>query len=193
MSGTYSELQESIAMTSLIRFARAGKARILARCCLSLALCMSVIPQAASADYWLSGSSEEYIPRSCFVGDVVRAVFCSGRYCDNTQLLCAQTNYPSSQLRNRTWQNFISDEGGTADCGRGYITGIAAKGRYGDNITIECSEYRGHSRAVCQWTPYVSEEQGRLDFTANRYATAMQCKGSNCDNKRFLECGYFTP
>lgn len=152
-------------------------------------LLMLAQPLTAYADYWTGPSSEEYIPRTCNVGDLTRGAYCKGSYCDNTYLLCKDTNLTG--LQNRVWQSFVSEEGNNVrDCGTGFITGIAAKGKYGDNISIECSYYSGRTPRNCTWTTSVSEEQGGLYFFNGKVARAVQCTGSYCDNKRFLVCNY---
>ncbi len=148
---------------------------------------MLVLPLSANADYWVGGVSEETTPRTCNVGDLAIRAFCSGSNCDNTWLRCSETNVPN--LSNRVWQSFVSEEGNNIrDCGNGYITGLAAKGRFGDNISIECSYFSGRTPRNCSWTTRVSEEQGELVFPNGRFAKAIQCTGGFCDNKRFLVC-----
>ena len=147
------------------------------------------LPISASADYWRGHVSEETIPATCNVGDLTVGAYCSGSNCDNTWLLCRDTNLPN--LTNRVWQSYVSEEGNNVRyCGgNGFITGLAAKGRYGDNISIECSTYSGRApvSGSCHWTASLSEEQGFRSFNG-QFATAVQCTGGYCDNKRFLVC-----
>ena len=149
---------------------------------------LMALPFSANADYWRGPVSEEYIPKTCDVGDLPVMAYCSGGYCDNTWLKCRNTNL--SHLTNRVWQSFVSEEGNNVRyCGNGFITGLAAKGAYGDNISVECSyfKYRKPNLNTCYWTASVSEEQGYRDFYG-KFPIAMQCTGGYCDNKRFKVC-----
>lgn len=148
------------------------------------------LPLTAQADYWRGPVSEEYTPKTCDIGDTVTKTRCAGSYCDNNYLYCHDSNY--SGIYKREWKNYISEEAGqnVRTCGDGIITGLAAKGKYSDYISVECSYYTNHHTSNCSWTPYVSEEQGTLNYPNNKYATAVQCAGSYCDKERFYVCNY---
>ena len=145
--------------------------------------------------------SEETPPKTCGAR-LLSGIKCSGRYCDNIGLQCWPQVY---NAYNWQWTRHVSEEnGGQMNCNvtnpfeRGdwpadepaFITGISCNGSYCDNVSLECVALRDHfpSFSGCDWTVSVSEERGRLNFPAGRYAVAMKCSGSNCDNKSFLLC-----
>lgn len=145
--------------------------------------------------------SEETPPKSCGA-QLLDGITCSGRYCDNIGLKCGPRVY---NVYNWQWTRHVSEEsGGRMNCNvrnpfdqvdapagePAFITGISCNGSYCDNVSLECVALRGHfpSYSGCDWTESVSEERGTLNFPAGRYAVAMKCRGSYCDNKSFLLC-----
>ena len=84
----------------------------------------------------------------------------------------------------------------------GLVGGIRCKGRYCDNISLECIQpYKNKAGQWypvtkvnnCQWSGWYSEEQGSVDFGYQRYITGVECNGSYCDNKRFYVCSLVDP
>jgi hypothetical protein len=83
----------------------------------------------------------------------------------------------------------------------GVVAGIHCSGRYCDNVQLECVQPAKHDGSSfvpagatsCAWSAWYSEEQGSVDFGANRYITGVECSGSFCDNKRFYVCTLVAP
>lgn len=149
---------------------------------------MLLMPLSMSAfAYSTIAASEEDPPAACNTGDAVYAANCYGSHCDNTRLYCTNTNYPVS---GRHWTSSFSEEGTYwRYCGANQImTGISFSGRYGDNVSIECSTIP-KTRYNCYWTPPASEEQGYVSF-AGKYASGMYCTGGYCDNHSYYVCDY---
>lgn len=151
-----------------------------------LSICLMTLPTAALA-YPTPAVSEEDPPATCDIGDAIYAAQCSGSYCDNTRLYCADTNY---QVSHRYWTTNFSEEGTYYRyCGANEImTGISCSGVYCDNVSIECSQI-SRTRSMCEWRGPFSEEQGYVDF-GGKYANGMACSGSYCDNHYFYVCNY---
>jgi hypothetical protein len=93
------------------------------------------------------------------------------------------------------------------------MTGISCSGGPGcDNVKVQCNKLATGrlDTAHCAWTPWASEELGARLFTGsflscpdsnplnctacgtqtfcNFFATGVQCRGSNCDDKSFRVC-----
>jgi len=145
------------------------------------------LPGVAFAAYYTLAASEEDPPAACDIGDAVYAATCYGSYCDNTRLYCTDTNFPVSH---RNWSSNFSEEGTNYRlCASNQImTGESFSGRYGDNVSIECSSIP-RTRTNCQWMGPYSEEQGYRYF-GGKYANGMHCTGSYCDNRYYLVCNF---
>jgi hypothetical protein len=148
--------------------------------------------------------SEETPPTSCG-NKLVTGIKCTGKYCDNIAPICGSSVHEIYDIR---WSGFVSEEGSAvASCNvsnpyeRGdwpdgepaFITGFSCKGKYCDNVALECVALRDAFPASlggksCMWTGWVSEETPTLRFKKNFAAIRMSCKGKYCDNKRFLIC-----
>ena len=145
---------------------------------------------------WTGPGSEEDPPRACPTGTALNGFNCTGRYCDNVNLKCAPVP-TNSTASNRRWTAYFSEEGdGTQLCVRpehgvpnGYTTGMACKGAYCDNISLECTAFNNIEFHDCHWTGFVSEESGGyLEFPQGYLAIGAQCRGRYCDDKRFRVC-----
>jgi len=164
-----------------------------------LALFLAVgLPLIASA------LSEETAPVTCG-NRLLVGITCSGRYCDNITPICGSTRH---DLFDIDWTKYVSEEGeATATCGvanpfdrwegasdpPAFITGLACKGSYCDDVALECVALRDAfpgslGGSLCRWTGWVSEETPTLRFPSGFAAVRMQCSGRYCDNKRFFVC-----
>ena len=148
--------------------------------------------------------SEETSPGTCGK-NLVAGITCNGSYCDNMTLICGSARNEIYDIR---WTKHVSEEGeATAACHapkpfeRGdwpagepaFITGLACKGRYCDNVALECVALKNAfpeslGGPSCRWTDWVSEETPTLRFPAGFGAIRMQCRGGYCDDKRFFVC-----
>jgi hypothetical protein len=170
---------------------------------LALWTCLVILPlsgQADSTGEWSGVVSEEYPPITCDIGHLPVGASCSGSYCDNFQFLCGHmlrfVGTPGYEATQREWKGFISEEIPSyyTDCGNdAVITGLACKGKYCDNVSVECStlkNYRPSSR--CGMVGPFSEEQRGISFISSagraRYPRMLFCTGSYCDNKYFYVC-----
>jgi hypothetical protein len=147
------------------------------------------LPNAVFAgSYSTQAVSEEDPPATCDIGDPVYAATCRGSYCDNTNLWCEDKNYPV--IERRWTPNFSEEEPlfyGICNY-REIMTGISFAGRYGDNVSIECSAIP-RSRTDCRWTRPLSEEQGYQYFDG-QFLNEVACYGRYCDNRRYLVCSF---
>ena len=186
-------------MNNRPKFSTRSKRKIVLSVLLGMTL-LVLVPITTYGD-WTWSTSDGDPPLTCQQGDLVSAFHCSGKYCDDVYLDCADTNY---NVVYRNWQKYISEEntgivqntGGTVLrrnnymqlCPAGFITGVSCTGKYCDNISFECSKINGYGRSNCFWTGWLSEESGTMWFPYGYYAAGMQCSGSHCDNKRFYAC-----
>ncbi len=77
-------------------------------------------------------------------------------------------------------------------CADGYwATGIACKGDFCDDVSLQCSHLPNLNPINCIWTGQISEENGgTLHFVNGYYARDAACFGSNCDNMSFFVCQF---
>lgn len=152
-------------------------------------------------------TSEELPPIDC--GDqLVTSVSCEGRFCDNVTVTCGG---PSRTVSRTAWTERISEENRIGGCffsdGRrhvpepegkfaGFISGLSCGGHFCDDIFLRCTliaDATPGRGAECVWTRFISEEVGprqmnEIAFPEGHAATAMRCRGSNCDEKSFFMC-----
>ena len=136
--------------------------------------------------------SEETPPLTCNAGRFVGSLKCTGRYCDNLRVSCRTVG--KEHVGESSWGKWLSEETRrgnyrTNNCpGSRYIAGMACKGKYCDKISLYCVKL-DLPVLPCKRTKWVSEENGGfLSFPPNTVATAKDCKGRYCDNKRFAVC-----
>ncbi len=138
--------------------------------------------------------SEETPPATCDPGWVVSEVRCTGQYCDNISIACA--NLGKSLVGSSVWTEWVSEEKGTRSCPDNYyIASFACRGSYCDDVSLYCVEFPTARRLSCNRTAKVSEENGgRLPFFqgdagGQRFAAqSLTCTGSYCDNMQFDVC-----
>lgn len=148
--------------------------------------------------------SEETPPTSCR-NKLVTGLTCTGRYCDNLTPICGNSSHEIYDVR---WSAYVSEEGrAVASCNvsnpweRGdwpsgepaFITGFACKGRYCDNVALECVALKDAfpeslGGGSCRWTGWVSEETPTLRFPQGFAAISMKCRGRYCDDLSFFVC-----
>lgn len=148
---------------------------------------------------------------------------CWGSYCDDTRLLCTTMPYGATVIPSSAyWSEWTSEEtDGTSthtsagwyayDADNyhvcdwsgtpGFVTGIRCAGDYCDDVSIQCSQmstrwgrltYRVGA-TNCGWSSYDSEEQGSIDFGADRFIAGVACSGSYCDNLAYYVCSMTDP
>ena len=174
----------------------------------SRALCALVLT-ASFAQAQSFTTSEEDPPIDC--GDrIITDLSCEGRFCDNVTATCGG---PSRGARAIEWSDRISEERGKGGCffseGRGevpipegkwagVISGLSCGGHYCDDIFLRCTLPEGVTPGVrvdCSWTSWVTDDPdtgagqvSETSFPEGYAATGMECRGSNCDDKRFYVC-----
>jgi hypothetical protein len=177
----------------------------------SIALIVLFNPIIVNAEhnFWTNRHiSEENPPLNCPDNRLVTGIHCEGAYCDNIRLRCSGSPLSSVGSFNtgfREWTTFISEETPYGTCAMketqnyypgsnlfyGVITGLSCKGKYCDDISLECSAImnNGPNFSYCYWHGPVSEEDGgSLLFPDNYYAIALYCQGKYCDDKWFYVC-----
>jgi len=121
---------------------------------------------------------------------------CAGSYCDDMYFDC--TPMPSGTGSNASggrWTSYFSEENPAQFCStdafglvlNGIVDGIRATGSYSDNVSLHCAAITSGHFGNCQWTGWMSEEQGHQSFNG-KFAVGAQCSGSYCDNMKFYVC-----
>lgn len=145
----------------------------------------------ATISGWTRYTSEEFPPITCEQTSMITALGCAGRYCDNVRIYCTPTGLAGGDT---SWSSYFSEETGGAGnrrfCGdRQWMVGVACRGRYCDDVSIQCRYFANTAPTGCYWTGWISEEGGgTLYFGLGYYARGMECQGSYCDNKRLYVC-----
>jgi hypothetical protein len=146
------------------------------------------LTSAAVINAWTPYTSEEYPPIVCDGASAFSAVQCSGSNCDNIRAYCPATRGSRGAS---TWTTYFSEEGTDYRfCGANqWVTGLSCRGRYCDDISLQCTTISGVYPTNCYWTGWISEEGGGyLGFGSGYYARGAQCDGDFCDNKRWYVC-----
>lgn len=163
-----------------------------------------------------SGTTSEEDPAIDCGLQIVTALSCAGRFCDNVTVTCGGPPRATSAVEHPTRR---SDDEGLRSGNRyvqgcflnerrfgpepeaffgGVISGLGCGGHYCDDIFLRCSlldGFRLAQGAECSWTGWVSDDADASDNRTTSIsvptgfgATAMECRGSNCDDKRLFIC-----
>lgn len=123
----------------------------------------------------------------------IRAIKCSGGYCDNKRLVAVQHGYKKAVVpsNNPYWTSWFSQEGkkdarNKRTCPDDMVVNqIQCKGAYCDKMRLGCgvmaSGYRVSHEHTME-TGFFSEEQGEEQCDDGYYIYGIECSGSYCDN-----------
>lgn len=151
-------------------------------------------PGAAAAACYETGwfSEEGKASAFCRPGYAVRGLACKGRYCDNKKLTCCSYATGYDRTAKFWWSPWFSEErSGRATTRAGFVSGIACRGRYCDNLRLNyLYSSRTRNNGQCRFTPSFSEE-GRASASCrnNEFVAGIRCSGNYCDNLRLQCCG----
>lgn len=168
----------------------------IARGVLVLVFCLATLTSgaAAAACYLTSWFSEEGNASAfCQPGYAVRGIFCSGANCDNKRLNCcdyAGSGYDRSV--NFWWsQSFSEESPGQAVSSAAFVSGMACKGSYCDNLRLNYfSSNLVQNNGQCRFTPRFSEEgAGSASCAGNEFVAGVRCTGGYCGNLELWCCG----
>ena len=143
------------------------------------------------SDYWIS---EERGLETALPGGYLAGYCCSGSYCDDRKLFFRSgENFWEGPVRRYVPPKYskpISEETGSFIVDDGYlISGLQCTGDYCDNIILEMTKttLKVH-RDRAFWTGWISEENGRNRYVApaGHFIIGYDCRGSYCDDRRFL-------
>jgi len=150
------------------------------------------------APIWTRYVSEETGPVTCPIGYAVAGARCTGRYCDNKNLLCVAYE-PEEKLHERQirWSHFFSEENppnNSAKTTNGFVSGVNCSGRYCDNVSLQwfTSPYIQNT-AQCitqeQFSEEVTNHKRNEDQCADGWFVAgITCTGRYCDNISLTCC-----
>jgi hypothetical protein len=134
---------------------------------------------------WTPLTSEEFAPVSCGGSSFVAGFKTTGSYGDTLSVWCEPTTETKGDSY---WTPYISDEyRGMMYCEREYwVTGLACRGKYCDDVSIQCTRIAGSYPYEVTASWWISEENPPLVWTyLNKFAKGVQCSGAYCDNVRF--------
>lgn len=151
----------------------------------------AVAPQAAprAVSNWSAPTSEEDPPVTASNGQLISAMRCNGRYCDNISL--GYENVPGANHTSSSWAPYFSEEGTYWRSCAGpssFVTGISCRGRYCDNISLLCTVVSGKTKSSCKWMPWFSEESEFSYLDDGYHVVGLACRGSYCDDMSILAC-----
>jgi hypothetical protein len=127
----------------------------------------------------------EEIPnrRLCPSGHALRAVRCTGAYCDNKDMLCCPylggaPDPGAKEIQSRQ----ISEEFPNVMQSKMFLSGLTCWGPYCDNVLPHTFKSpRLVNTKTCDWTDWNSERPGTwLDCQLGRFAAGMRCRDDYC-------------
>ena len=159
-------------------------------------------------NYWTNEwfSEEGTGIQDCDPGYYVRGVKCSGKWCDNKQLLCSREGKPdiSKTMKATDWFSEETTNGNVnnqmceqIDDKLWVVRGMRCGGSNCDNIKLRCATFFQGDGMVgnglhndCKWSDEISEEVGMNVFIAPKGKVIVQakCLGSYCDRMQFYHC-----
>lgn len=144
---------------------------------------------------WTNYTSDEKPPAACDALFLMNQAQCSGKYCDNVRAWCDYTGLYPDAIGGSQWTSYFSEEtAGDTLCGSNeWVTGIACKGSYCDNVSLQCTQIWGVSKYDCHWTGWISDEHDALQFGEDYYMVGAKCSGRYCDNMNFRICKLIQP
>lgn len=136
--------------------------------------------------------SEEDPPTTCARGSVVSTFTCTGRFCDNITITCRPVAAP---VANTFWTNWVESGGNTtASCiagdgtGSAYMSGIACRGDFCDDISLHCTRFVGLGSVSClPPTPHTDGQVGVAAAIGSGIGI-VTCSGLHCDDKTISIC-----
>jgi hypothetical protein len=162
-----------------------------------LAALLLILPLAAQAQSFTL--SEEDPPRTCAPGSIVASLGCSGDFCDNISLTCRPQPGRTARM---FWTNWVESGGqALAACAEidpdtdllppldGFLSGIACRGDYCDDISLHCTRFVGLmiDEPNCVTTRHSDENRG-VGVAPGFAIAAIRCSGRHCDNKDVTIC-----
>ncbi|WP_246839086.1 RICIN domain-containing protein [Leptospira wolffii] len=139
--------------------------------------------------HWLNWTTDGANPIETGTAFLTRGLKCSGRYCDDVNLLASESGYTQT---NSWWTDWFSEEGTNYRIcdNNGFVTGIKCSGSYCDNVSLKCSQLNNNNvRTGCYWTGPISEEDGgKFVAPESMYIAGASCNGRYCDSMALYLC-----
>jgi hypothetical protein len=148
------------------------------------------VPAPRTVSSWSLLTSEESPPVTASNGQLVSAMRYTGNYCDNVAL-GYEGGYGGFGLNYSTnyWTPYFSEEGTNSQiCPDGFMTGISCRGRYCDDVSLQCMRVFGRRKGFCTWQPWFSEEAQYSYLQDGYYAAGLACRGDYCDDLSIYAC-----
>jgi|GEM_PF-2662201 len=147
------------------------------------------LPLMAHAQDWRPYFSEENNGETVCAGGI-DGLRCNGGYCDNISLACKAGAIGAAA---GGWSPWFSEErpNNIFRCQRGTVaTGMRCDGGNCDNLSVRCDPVPDKVLSDCRTTGFISEESPNDSafFGSDRVLVGVECRGSNCDNKRLEHC-----
>ncbi|MGJ4745632.1 RICIN domain-containing protein [Leptospira sp. SA-E8] len=139
--------------------------------------------------HWLNWTTDGANPIEAGPTFLTRGLRCSGRYCDDVNLLASESGYTQT---NSWWTDWFSEEGTNYRVcdNNAFVTGIKCSGSYCDNVSLKCSQINNNGvRNNCYWTSGISEEDGgKFVAPESMYIAGASCNGRYCDSMSLYLC-----
>ena len=130
--------------------------------------------------------------RHCPSGYALRALRCSGKWCDDKDLLCCpylagEPDPGAKEIASR----LISEEFPSVLQSKHFLNGLACNGPYCDQIMPYQFKSPRLARAKkCEWSPWSEELPDQwLDCGAGRLISGIRCQDTYCGNVGVQCCG----
>ena len=121
--------------------------------------------------------------RRCPSGYALRGLRCSGKFCDDKDLLCCPyldgAPDPTAKETNSRW---VSEEVPNTLTTKKFFNGLTCRGPYCDDSFLhQFKSSRLVNTRECDWTPWYSEQNAPwLDCGLGRLMAGMRCMGDYC-------------
>ena len=130
--------------------------------------------------------------RRCPSGYALRALRCSGEWCDNKDLLCCpylggEPDPAAKEIASR----LISEEFPSVLQSKHFLNGLACNGPYCDNVLpYQFKSARLKNDKKCEWSPWSTDQPDAwLDCGAGRLMSGIRCQSDYCGNVGVYCCG----
>ncbi len=129
--------------------------------------------------------------RRCPSGHALRGLRCSGKFCDNKDLLCCPYldggPDPTAKEMNSRW---ISEELPNTLTTKKFFNGLTCRGPYCDGIFLhQFKSSRLTNSRDCEWSPWYSEQNAPwLDCGLGRLMAGVRCMGDYCADVGIFCC-----
>jgi hypothetical protein len=129
--------------------------------------------------------------RRCPSGHALRGLRCTGRFCDDKDLLCCPyLGGAADPSAKETQSRAISEEWPNVLQSKRFLNGLTCDGNYCDNVLAhQFKSARLTNTRSCDWSAWNSEQPAAwIDCRLGRFAAGLRCRGDYCADVGLFCC-----